>query len=98
MKRSSAAFATAIVLGLAILAPAEASAQAVTVYVVPGYPGANYPANPRYSYAYPRYGYANPNYGYANPNYGYGRPYYGTYWGHSRRVARRVNRRWNRWR
>ena len=41
-----------------------------------------------------RAGYAYPSYGYG---YGYGRPYVGTYWGQSRRVARRVNRRWDRW-
>jgi hypothetical protein len=57
---------------------------------------------PRYVYGgYPYYGYDYPYYrsyyyGY-RPYYGYGyrRPYYGTYWGHGRRVARRVNRRWD---
>ena len=46
-----------------------------------------------YDYPYYRsyyYGY-RPYYGYG---YGYRRPYYGGYWGHGRRVARRVNRRW----
>ena len=40
---------------------------------------------------YAHYGYAYPHYGY--PGYGY----YGGYWGHGRRVARRVWRRRERW-
>ena len=57
-----------------------------------------YGGYPYYGYDYPYYrsyyyGY-RPYYGYG---YGYRRPYYGTYWGHGRRVARRVNRRWDRW-
>ena len=99
MKKSSIVIATAIALGGAVLVPREASAQGVTVYVNPGYPGyAYYPPYPRYAYGYPAYGYSYPSYGYSYPSYGYGyRPYYGTYWGHNRRVARRVNRRWDRW-
>jgi hypothetical protein len=63
------------------------------VYVpAPGYP--LYAPAPGYPvYATP-YAYAYPSYGYG---YGYGRPYYGGNWGQGRRVARRVNRRWNRW-
>jgi hypothetical protein len=100
MKRSSAFFVSAFALGLAILVPSEASAQGVSIYVGPGYPGnAYYPPYPPPGYGSPNYDYAYPNYGYAYPSYGYGyaRPYYGTYWGHNRRVARRVYRRWNRW-
>jgi hypothetical protein len=62
---------------------------------------------PRYVYGgYPYYAYDYPYYDYPyyrsyyyghRPYYGYGyrRPYYGNYWGHGRRVARRVNRRWD---
>ena len=59
-------------------------------YVYGGYPyyGYDYPYYRSYYYGY------RPYYGYG---YGYRRPYYGTYWGHGRRVARRVNRRWDRW-
>ena len=94
MRKSSTALAAAVV-GVAMFAPLEASAQGVSIYVGPGY-------DPGYSYypPYPSYGYGYPSYGYAYPSYGYGsydRPYYGPYWGHSRRVGRRVNRRWNRW-
>ena len=99
MKKSSAIFASTIALGLAMFVPLKASAQGVSIYIGPGYPGYGagysgyaYPAYPRYYGGYPAYGYAYPSYG-----YGYGRPYYGTYWGQSRRVARRVNRRWDRW-
>jgi hypothetical protein len=102
MRKSSAIFASAITLGLATFVPLKASAQGVSIYVAPGYPGygagypgyAYYPPYPLYyGYGgYPSYGYAYPSYG-----YGYGRPYYGTYWGHNRRVTRRVYRRWNRW-
>ena len=103
MRKSSAIFVSAVALGLAMFVPLKASAQGVTIYINPGYPGygagypgyAHYPAYPRYSgYGYPSYGYAYPSYGYG---YGYSRPYYGTYWGHNRRVARRAYRRWDRW-
>jgi hypothetical protein len=99
MRISSAAFAAAVALGVAMFAAPEASAQGVSIYVGPGYPGTyTYypPYDYGYGYGYPRYGYAYPSYGYGY-GYGYNRPYYSTYWGHSRRVARRVNRRWNRW-
>ena len=101
MRKSSAIFVSAIALGLAMCVPLKASAQGVSIYIGPGYPGygAGYPAYGYYP-PYPRYyGYSYPSYGYAYPSYGYGygRPYYGTYWGHNRRVARRVNRRWDRW-
>jgi hypothetical protein len=100
MRKSSAIFVSAVALGLATFVPLKASAQGVTIYVNPGYPGygAGYPGYAYYptypSYGYPSYGYAYPSYGYG---YGYSRPYYGTYWGHNRRVARRVYRRWNSW-
>ena len=102
MRKSSAIFVSAIALGLAMFVPLKASAQGVSIYIGPGYPGygagypgyAYYPPYPSYGYAYPSYGYAYPSYGYG---YGYGRPYYGTYWGHGRRVARRVDRRHGRW-
>ena len=97
MRKSSAIFVSAIALGLAMVVPLKASAQGVSIYIGPGYPGYAYPAYPRYYGGYPAYGYAYPRYGYAYPSYGYGRPYYGTYWGHGRRVGRRVNRRWDRW-
>jgi hypothetical protein len=100
MKKSSTIIVTAIALGVAVLMPHEASAQGVTVYVNPGYSGYGY-YPPYYgypAYSYPSYGYTYPSYGYSYPGYGYGyRPYYGTYWGQGRRVARRVNRRWDRW-
>jgi hypothetical protein len=107
MRKSSAIFVSAIALGLAMFVPLKASAQGVTIYINAGYPGygAGYPGYgagytghayypPYYGYSYPSYGYAYPSYGYG---YGYSRPYYGTYWGHNRRVARRVYRRWDRW-
>jgi hypothetical protein len=113
MRKSSAIFVSALALGLAMFVPLKASAQGVTIYVNPGYPGAYpgavYPGYatgytgyayypPNYGYSYPSYAYAYPSYGYGHyPSYGYGGPYYGTYWGHNRRVARRVYRRWNRW-
>jgi hypothetical protein len=105
MRKSSAIF-SAIALGLAMFVPLKASAQGVTIYIGPGYPGyGGYPAYdpgyPGYAYysPYPRHygGYSYPSYGYAYPGYGYKRPYYGTYWGHGRRVARRVYRRHNPW-
>jgi hypothetical protein len=78
--------------------PLKASAQGVNIYIGPGYPGyAAYPANPGDYVDYPAYDYVYPSYEYAYPGYGYGRPYVGTYWGHNRRVERRVNRRWDRW-
>jgi hypothetical protein len=102
MRKSSALFVSAVALGLAMFVPPKASAQGVIIYVNPGYPGgyggypgyAYYPPYPAYRYSYPSYGYAYPSYGYG---YGYRRPYYGTYWGHNRRVARRVHRRRDRW-
>jgi hypothetical protein len=97
MRKSSAIFASAVALALAMFVPLKASAQGVTIYINPGYPGgAYYPSYPGYGYGAPSYGYAYPSYGYGY-GYGYSRPYYGTYWGHNRRVARRVYRRWNRW-
>jgi len=98
MRKSSALCMSAIALALAMV-PLKASAQGVSIYVGPGadYGGYAYPAYPRYYAGYPAYGYAYPSYGYAYPSYGYGGPYYGGYWGQGRRVARRVNRRWNRW-
>src|SRR5262249_36618549 len=114
MRKSSAIFVSAVALGLAMV-PLKASAQGVTIYVNPGYPGygAVYPGYgagytgygyypPYHAYNYPSYAYNYPSYGaYNYPSYGYGygynSPYYGTYWGHNRRVARRVNRRWDRW-
>ena len=99
MRKSSAIFVSAIALGLAMFVPLKASAQGVSIYIGPGYPGYGagypgyaYPAYPNYYGGYPAYGYAYPSYG-----YGYGRPYYGTYWGQGRRVARRVYRRHERW-
>jgi hypothetical protein len=98
MKTPSAICVGAIALGAAMFAPLEASAQGVTIYIGPGYPG--YAAYPPYDGGYPAYdeypsySYSYPSYGYG---YGYGRPYVGTYWGQGRRVARRVNRRWDRW-
>jgi len=99
MKKSSAICVSAIALALAMFVPLKASAQGVSIYIGPGYPGYGagypgyaYPAYPRYYGGYPAYGYAYPSY-----RYGYGRPYYGGYWGQGRRVARRVNRRWDRW-
>jgi hypothetical protein len=101
MRKSSAIFVSAIALGLAMFVPLKASAQGVSIYIGPGYPGYGagypgdaYPPYPSYGYAYPSYGYGYPSYGYG---YGYGRPYYGTYWGQGRRVARRVYRRHERW-
>ena len=90
MKKSSAIFVSAIALGLAMFVPLKASAQGVTIYIGPQGYGAGYPAYGYYA-PYP------PSYGYSYPSYGYGRPGYGTYWGQSRRVALRVNRRWDRW-
>ena len=101
MKNYLAAYSAAIALvALATFAPSKASAQ-VNIYVGPrGY------GHYGYGYGYPHYGYG---YGYypraygyygGYPGYGYygGYPgYYGGYWGHGRRVARRVWRRHERW-
>jgi hypothetical protein len=101
MRKSFAICATVVALGLAMFVPLKASAQGVTIYINPGYPGYA-PGYPGYAYPHP-YGYSYPSYGYSYPSYGYGygygydRPYYGTYLGHNRRVARRAYRRWNRW-
>jgi hypothetical protein len=99
MRKSSTIFVSAIALGLAMFVPLKASAQGISIYIGPGYPGDG--GYPGYAYApYPRaYGYGYPSYGYAYPSYGYGYggPYYGTYWGHNRRVARRAYRRLDRW-
>ena len=94
MRKSSATFVGAIALGLAMLVPLKATAQGVTIYIGPGYPGYG-AGDPGYAYypPYPSYGYAYPSYGYTYPSYGYGRPYYGQ----GRRVARRVHRRHERW-
>jgi hypothetical protein len=135
MRKSSAIFVSVLAFGLAMFVPLKASAQGVTIYINPSYPGygagypgygagypgygagypgyatgytgyAYYPPNygydyPSYADAYPSYGYGHyPSYGYGHyPSYGYGYngPSYGTYWGHDRRVARRVYRRWDRW-
>ena len=98
MKKSSAIFVSAIALGLAMFVPLKASAQGVTIYIGPQGYGAGYPAYDYYA-PYPplwlqlsKLRLCLSSYG-----YGYGRPGYGTYWGHGRRVARRVNRRWDRW-
>jgi len=100
MRKSSAIFVGAVALGVAVFVPLRASAQGISIYIGPGYPGYDagyagydyYPPYPRaYGYGYPAYGYAYPSYG-----YGYNRPYYRGYWGQGRRVARRVNRRWDR--
>ena len=100
MKKSSAIFVSTVALGLAMFVPLKASAQGVTIYVNPGYPGYS-GGYPGYGYYPPHYGYSYPSYSYSYPSYGYGYgyygPHYGTYWGHNRRVARRVYRRWNRW-
>ena len=96
-------FVSAVALALMMFAPSNASAQQVNTYVGHGqgygngYPHYGY----GYGYGYPRYGYGYSSYGYSSYpgyyGYGYGRPYYGTYWGHGRRVARRVYRRRARW-
>ena len=79
MRKSSAIFVSAIALGLAMFVPLKASAQGVSIYIGPGYPGYGpgypgyaYPAYPSYYGGYPAYGYAYPSYGYAYPSYGYG--------------------------
>ena len=98
MKKSLAVYVGALV-ALAMFAPTTASAQ-VNIYVGPGGYG-----HYGYGYGYPHYGYGYgyyPCYGYYGgyPGYGYYggyRGYYGGYWGHGRRVARRVWRRHRRW-
>jgi hypothetical protein len=101
MRKSSAIFVSAVALGVAMFVPVKASAQGVTIYIGPGYPGyGGYPVYggyPAYDPGYPAYDAGYPTYVTPYPAYGYGRPYYGGYWGQGRRVARRVNRRWNRW-
>src|SRR5262245_36253903 len=107
MRKSSAFFVSAIALGLAMFVPLKASAQGVSIYIDPGYPAyGGYPpygGYPAYDAGYPvylaPYAYSYPTYGYARPSYryGYGRPYYGGYWGQGRRIARRVDRRHDRW-
>jgi hypothetical protein len=102
MRKSSVLLGAAIAFSATMFVPLGASAQDVSIYIGPGYPGYSvypgyYSGYPAYG-AYPSYSYAYPSYGYAYPNYEYyGRPYVGTYWGQGRRVARRVNRRWDRW-
>src|SRR6185312_13149738 len=96
-KSSSMILVSAVALGAAMFVPQKASAQGVSIYIGPGYPGYAYPAYPGYYGGYPAYSYAYPSYGYAYPSYGYGNPYYGSYWGHGRRVARRVYRRHDSW-
>jgi len=63
MRKSSAIFVGAIALGLAVFVPLRASAQGVSIYIGPGYPGYDagyagydyYPPYPRaYGYGYPR--------------------------------------------
>ena len=63
MRKSSAIFVSAIALGLAMFVPLKASAQGVTIYISPGYPGygAGYPGYAYYP-PYPRY------YGYGYPS------------------------------
>jgi hypothetical protein len=95
VKKSLAVYVAAVAfVALAMFAPTTASAQ-VNIYVGPGgYAHYGY-AYPHYGF-YPHYGYS---YGYRPYGYGYygGPGYYGGYWGHGRRVARRVWRRHNRW-
>jgi hypothetical protein len=87
MRKSSAIFVSAIALGLAMFVPLKASAQGVTIYVNPGYPGygAGYrlrllsALSPLLWYGYPSYGYAYPSYGHTYPSYGYGGGYGGGY-------------------
>ena len=53
MRKSSAIFVSAIALGLAMVVPLKASAQGVSIYIGPRYPGYAYPAYPRYYGGYP---------------------------------------------
>lgn len=53
MRKSSAIFLSAIALGLAMFVPLRASAQGVSIYISPGYPGYG-PGDPGYAY-YPPY-------------------------------------------
>jgi hypothetical protein len=108
MRKSSAIFVGAVAAGVAALVPLKASAQGVSIYVGPGYPGgygAGYPAYgggypaydvgyPDYYPAYPRvYGYSYPAYGYAYPSYGPGYGYGRPYYGGYWGQGRRVARR-----
>src|SRR5262249_50758071 len=76
MRKSSAIFVSTVALGLAMFVPLKASAQGITIYVNPGYPGygAVYPG---YGAGYPAYGYYPPHYGYSYPSYAYTYPSYG---------------------
>ena len=62
--RKSSAILSAVALGLAMFVPLKASAQGVTIYINPGYPGyapgySGYAPYPSYSYGgYPSYGYS----------------------------------------
>ena len=97
MKKSLAVLVSAVALASVTFAPSKASAQ--VIIVTPGYPQYGYGYGyPHYGYGY-GYGYPHYGYGYGSyPSYGYGGPgYYGGYWGHGRRVARRVWRRHERW-
>ncbi len=80
MRKSSAIFVSAIALGLALFAPLKASAQGVSIYIGPGYPGyGGYPVYGGYPYdaGYPGYG-GYPAYG-GYPGYAY--PPYPRYYG-----------------
>ena len=75
MRKSSTIFVSAIAIGAAMFVPLKASAQGVSIYIGPGYPGygAGYPGYgagyPGYAYpAYPRYYGGYPAYGYAYPS------------------------------
>jgi len=107
MRKSSAIFVSAVALGLAMFVPLKASAQGVTIYVNPGYPGygavypgygAGYPAYGDYPpyrpYSYPSYAYNYPSYGaYPSYGYGYGYGYNRPYYGGYWGHDRRVARR-----
>jgi hypothetical protein len=69
----------------------------IGIAIGPRYAYGGYPYYDDYAYGYGGYPYYRSYYYGAPYHYGYGRPYYGTYWGHNRRVARRVYRRHNRW-
>ena len=111
MRKSSAIFVSAIALGLAMFVPLKASAQGVNLHQsrLPGLrcrlPGLRLLSalSPllwvRLSELRLRLSklWSHLSELWLWRRYGYGRPYYGTYWGHNRRVARRVNRRWDRW-
>ena len=90
MRKSSAIFVSTVALSLAMFVPLKASAQGVTIYINPGYPGygAGYPGYgagyPGYGAGYPGYAYNPPYYGYSYPSYGYAYPSYGYGYGYSR--------------